>query len=159
MQTLSKNQIEKIALKVAAILSERVDGDPEDFNSWLRAGDGICSLLVVWDRGDELTRYPSEWGRCAAEEWCGDCSPRIVVSALGDWRRPKHLAQLLIHELSHAVLEHFAPEVFLEAVGETPWLAVDYTYNAHENICRAVERYFLGSFGRGWLPAHGVYWH
>lgn len=152
MQTLSKTEIEKVAGRVAAILRAKVKGntftDPLEPQTWIDAASGICSVVVRTDR----TR---ECGYCISEPDVDNVpKSHILISASGSYKRPGYIARLLIHELSHAVLWHFAPEVFTA----TPWQMVENPYQAAENICRAVERHFLGEFGHGWLPAHGYYW-
>ena len=152
LQALSKIETENAALKVAAILRERIKPafgcDPFNPHTWLAAADNICALRV-W-QGE------TEDGSCYASLGVDDSPARVLlIEAVGSNRRPAYLARVLIHELSHAVLWHYAPCVFTEDTRAQ----YDYCYQARENICRAVERYFLGEFGRGWLPAHGNCWN
>lgn len=145
MRLLTKTEIEDIALKVAAILKDRIDGDPLDPQTWLDAAPGLCSVRLLYGEDD---------GSCGWWAFAHDDAPNPHVTAWTSHTRPGPLARTLLHELSHAVLCHFAPEVFTE----TPWLKVENPYQAEENVCRAVERYFLGDFGDGWLPLNGFYW-
>lgn len=148
MRTLTHPEIEQIAAKVAAILESRADGDPADPDTWEKAAGGLCRVAVGYDHGGK------EIGACYSQLWCEGPAECVAVVAAGSYKRPAHLARVLIHELSHAVCRHYDPSVFLDA----PWEAIAYTYQAGENIARAVERHFLGAFGHGWLPTHGWYW-
>ena len=156
LPTFPRAEVERVAGVVASILKSRVEGaaftDPFDPHTWESAGRGICQVVTLyeWPGGEDF----GDSGSCAHEPEVDD-APSTFIRVMAVSARPAFLSRVLVHELSHAVLCHFASSVFTEDL----WTQFDHCYQARENICRCVERLILGDFGRGWLPEHGFYWN
>jgi len=155
LPTFPKPEIERIAAQIAGMLKERINpafgGDIHNPFSWADALRGICGLSIR----EDWTH--AEQGCCFAEVGCDDEPCRaLFVAVLGNSRRPSFLAQVIVHEAAHAYLWNFVPDCWVEDL----WTQYEYTYQARENICRAVERAIFGKdAARGWLPVHGHYWN
>lgn len=153
LPTFPKSEIERIAHEVAAILKKRMNldfgGDPLNPSTWGNVSEGICPLRVDYDA-------ECEDGFCCTEMGVDESPSRVVLLyILGSRGRTAQIARFIVHEAAHMLCRHYPADFWLD----NPYQQFDYCVQAHENIARAVERIILNDFGRGWLPAHGLYWN